>query len=327
MGEKTEISWCDSTANLWIGCQKVSAACDFCYAEDLMAVSGSRFQRVEWGPHGQRLRAKTGWLDIARWQRRAAANGGTDPDLGRRRRIFINSLSDFFDNHKSVVWRDEAWALFRDCPDLIFILVTKRPQLIAGMLPPFWSEIAERVWLLTTAENQEEADRRIPHLLASCYGLVRPAVFGVSVEPMLGPVSLDTIYLRRDGHPSNFLSQRLGDYCRPLIGNFTDSTRIGWVIVGGESGKHARPMDTRWARALCDECIQAGVPFHFKQWGEFVGATGQIGMFAYCQNGDTIATSAKTVDLGDGVLAELVGKRRAGRLLDGQEHLAFPEVA
>lgn len=265
MGETTQISWCDSTANLWIGCQKVSPACDHCYAEDLMATSGSRFQRVEWGPHGARQRVKSGWQDIRRWQRRAAENDNRDPDLGRRRRIFINSLSDFFDNHRSVVWRDEAWQLIRESPGLIFILLTKRPQNIAAMLPPFWDEIAERVWLMTTTENQEEADRRVPALLASCQGRARPAVFGLSCEPLLGSIDLDTIYLRRDGQRPNPLSQQLGDYIRPLIGNFTDSARIGWVIAGGESGKEARPMDEVAAIRLAGQCAAAGVPFHGKQ--------------------------------------------------------------
>ncbi len=162
MAQQTAISWCDSTSNFWIGCTKVSAACDHCYAE---AEQDVRRHRVQWGPHGDRSYCKQGWADVKRWQRAAAGNGGVDPQLGRKRRIFVNSLSDFFDNHRSIKWRLDAWRLIRDCPDLIFILVTKRPQLIERMLPPFWNDIADRVWLLTTVENQEEADRRVPALL------------------------------------------------------------------------------------------------------------------------------------------------------------------
>jgi protein gp37 len=325
MAEQTAISWCDCTANLWIGCQKVSPACDHCYAEDLMGTQGSRLKRVEWGPRGERQFCKLGWTDIKKWQRRANENRGRDPDLGRRRRIFVNSLSDFFDTHPSVKWRGDAWHLIRRCPDLIFIILTKRPHLIARYLPPFWDEIAERVWLMTTAENQEWANRRVPELLASCYGLRQPAVFGVSVEPMLGPVDLETIELRAHEAAHNDLSRMLGDYIRPLSGCFTDSPRLGWVIVGGESGKHARPMDPAWALALRDQCALARVPFHFKQWGEWAPAVGT-------REGDVIYRHPHPdypgeATVGIGTTVRRIGKKEAGRKLRGLEYLEFPNAA
>lgn len=322
MGEQTAISWCDSTANLWIGCTKQSPACDGCYAEDLMATTGSRFKRVEWGPKGERLFCKSGWADIRTWQRRAAANDNRDPVLGRRRRIFINSLSDFFDNHRSVVWRDDAWKLIRECPGLIFILVTKRPQLISRMLPPFWDEIAERVWVITTAENQEWADRRIPDLLESWRGRARPAVLGISVEPILGEIDLTNV--ADDG--TGAINALNGDvWCVGKEGP-VKGEKLDWVIVGGESGDEARPMHPRWVRDLRDQCAKAGVAFHFKQWGEWGPAIGT-------REGDVIFHDPHPdYPDSDGFIriattVRRIGKAKTGRELCGREHLEFPLAA
>lgn len=321
MAANTLIEWADSTANLWIGCQEVSPACDHCYAREL----AERYGWVEWGE--DRIRCKQGWADLIKYQRAAERNGGIDPELGRTRTFFINSLSDFFDNHRSVIWRPEAWALFRKCTHLILILVTKRPQLIARQLPAFWPEIAGRVWLLTTTEDQERADFRIPHLLASTYGTAPAAIYGISAEPLLGALDLRTIYLRRDGQAPTPLSNRLGDYIRPLSGNFTDSLKLGWVIDGGETGSKARLSDPRHFRALRDQTGEAGVPYFHKHNGVYVAGLGEReGMIYPINGGDrAFAWSAKrSIDLGGGWFAERVGKPRAGSLLDGELHHAIP---
>ncbi len=312
MAETTGISWADSTANLWIGCTKVSAACDNCYAADLMGSGeGSRMHRVEWGPHGDRSYCKAGWSLIRKMQKRAAANGGVDPDLGRKRRIFVNSLSDMFDNHKSIIWRDDAFVLFEQSPDVIIMLVTKRPQLVAKMVPDHWLHPGgwpAHVWLITTVENQEEAERRIPALLE----VPGVAVRGLSVEPMLGPVDLKriSIYDRKNGIEIN-----------ALIGVETDDlgprrrfAPIGWVICGGESGKHARQMDPHWVAALQLDCQMHGIPFHFKQWGEWIGHIGGP------EEADSIHLAPGQVEY------RRVGKAAAGRKLFGREHLEFPDV-
>lgn len=316
MGKSTGISWADSTANLWIGCTKVSAACDHCYAEDLMGTEGSRFKRVEWGPHGERQRVKAGWLDIRRWQHAAARNGGVDPELGRKRRIFVNSLSDFFDNHRSVVWRADAWDLIRDCPDLIFMLVTKRPQLIPAMLPPFWDEIAGRVWLLTTVENQQEADRRLPHLLGLVATHAPPAAFGVSCEPLLGPLDIAWAMASPIEMAAGFLIR--GHYSPGL----ELLRRLVWVIVGGESGKEARPMNPAWVRSLRDQCAKAYVSFHFKQWGEWAPAVGT-------EEGDVVFREPHPDYPGSdvvylGLTVRRVGKHGAGNELDGIVYEGVP---
>lgn len=315
MGEQTGISWCDSTANLWIGCQKVSEACDHCYAEDLMATTGSRFKRVEWGPGGERSYCKSGWADIKAWNARAKANGGLDPELGRRRRVFVNSLSDFFDSHPSVKWRGDAWHLIRRSPHVIFILVTKRPHLIRRVLPPFWKEIAERVWILTTAENQEWANRRVTDLLGACCDITPPAVYGVSCEPLLGHVDLTRI------------ETRVGTFNALEAGSLA-AERLEWVIVGGESGKDARSPDPYAVRSLNDQCDKAGVAFHLKQWGEWGPVSG-----ADMREGDRIfSIPHPDYPESEGFIRQSttmrrVGKVAAGHLLDGRAIQEVPNVA
>ena len=173
MAENSAIEWTDHTVNFWIGCTKVSPACDHCYAERDWSMAG-RFSRVEWGPHGERSPTKDPMREVARIAAGAAKRG-------RRERVFINSLSDWADNHKSI--SDDLRASIFDAarlhPGLDLILLTKRPQNIARYLPGDWGDGYRNVWLGVTAENQEEADRRIPILLAT-----PAAVRWVSAEPL-----------------------------------------------------------------------------------------------------------------------------------------------
>lgn len=232
MAEVTGIGWCDSTANLWKGCQRVSPACDNCYAETLVC---GRLQG-RWGPHADRTFVKAGWALIKKFQRRAAKNGGIDPDLGRKRRIFVNSLADFFDNHRSIVWRDDAWNLIANSPDLIFILVTKRPENISRMLPSFWGAIADRCWIVVTAEDQINYDRRTSALRKSFTGHAWPAVFGVSFEPLLEPIQIDRF-----------------------------STIYKWFIAGSESGSKRRHTDLRWIYDIRQAARHFSIAFFAKQ--------------------------------------------------------------
>jgi protein gp37 len=284
MAALTKIEWADSTANLWIGCSKLSPGCDNCYAErdwDL------RKHRVTWGPHGNRSFCAAGWDLILRMQRRAANNNGVDPDLGRPRRIFVNSLSDFFDNHRSIVWREHAFRLFESCRDVILILLTKRPENVIRMVPEHWlvpGGWPAHVWLLTSTEDQERYDHRWP-ILRDIPG---PTVKGISCEPLLGPIAL------------------------------RDLLHLDWVIVGGESGPGARPMHPDWACHLQEQCASVGVPFLFKQWGEWIGGS---------YNGPTLDGDHVTFpdwgrvpahDWGQSQFSARIGKTRAGRHLAGR---------
>lgn len=221
MAENSGIEWTTHTFNPWIGCTKVSAACDQCYAE----AWDKRFGGERWGPHAARRRTKT-WGNPVKWNRQAEASG-------ERPRVFVASLADVFDNHRSIdpAWRRELWALIRQCKNLDFLMLTKRPQNIARFLPEDWGNGYRNVWLGATVESQKEAGR-LEHLTA-----VPAVVHFLSMEPLLGPVDLS-------GH----------------IGG------LEWVIVGGESGAAYRHADPEWFRSLRDQCAGAGVPFLFKQW-------------------------------------------------------------
>lgn len=220
MVENSAIEWTDHTFNPWVGCTKVSPACEHCYAEGWAKRTG---QEHLWAGE-RRQTSEPNWKEPLRWNRKAEG-------AGVRHRVFCASLADVFDNQAQEQWRFSLWSLVCDTPNLDWQLLTKRPQNIAKMLPATWLNSWPHVWLGTTVENQEEADRRIPHLRAA------PArVRFLSVEPMLGPV-------------------------RPELDG------IHWVICGGESGPGARPMDPNWARSLRDQCQAAGVPFFMKQMG------------------------------------------------------------
>lgn len=256
MAEQTGIAWCDHTWNPWIGCTKVSAACDYCYAEDLM---DRRYHRVEWG--GERsLTSNSNWQQPLRWNRKAK-------EAGVRRRVFCASLADVFDNQVPEDWRNRLWLLIKECDQLDWLLLTKRPQNIQKMLPLMtytgraWGDAGWlNVWLGTTVENQEEADRRIPHLLAT-----PAAVRFISAEPLLGPVDLRSLPFG-DPSPTGYRPRILD----ALTAGSRSATpwHLDWVIAGGESGKNARPFDLIWAHSLRDQCRQTGVAFFMKQLGD-----------------------------------------------------------
>lgn len=236
MALHTNIEWADATANFWIGCTKLSLACDHCYAERDW---DHRKHRVTWGPHGDRSYVKAGAQVMRKMQRQAAA---FIAEHGRKPRVFINSLSDFADNHKSIQpqWRDEVWQLARECPDVILMILTKRPQNLPDYLPTDWEDGYPNVWCGTTVEHETEERR------ADSLHKIPAALRFLSCEPLLGPIN-------------------------PALRG------IGWVICGGESGPGARPMHPDWARSLRDQCATASVPFFFKQWGEWAPRYDAVG--------------------------------------------------
>jgi protein gp37 len=175
--------------------------------------------------------------------------------------VFCCSLADVFDNKADPQWRSDLFQMIEDTPALDWLLLTKRPQNIAGMLWPKWdAKLPDNIWLGTTVENRQEADRRIPALLG-----IPARIHFVSCEPLL-----ERIHLGYIGWPSG--SPRKRDGTNALLGityydgDFRGRTaRLGWVICGGESGGHARVMNPDWARSLRDQCEAASVPFFMKQ--------------------------------------------------------------
>ncbi len=217
--------------NFWLGCTKVSPACDHCYAETWAKRAG---MADLW--QGRRQRTKT-WNDPFKWQKGA---DGYIRDYGHRRRVFTNSLADFFDNEVEPSWRNDAWTVIGQCRDLDWYIVTKRISNFMKMLPieGFSKATFGHIVLIITVVNQEEANRDIPRLVAiqDAFPWLR---IGLSIEPMQGPIVLKAEWLRK----------------------------LNWVIVGGESGAHARPMPYAWVIPIRDACSVYGVPFHFKQIG------------------------------------------------------------
>lgn len=259
MADETGIEWADSTINLWIGCTQISAACDYCYAKALAARAGKAWG-VTW--NGPPVKTKdASWNKIAKFQKQAAA---FHAEHGRPRRVFINSLSDFFDNQAEDEWRWAACARMEAAPDVIFILVTKRPQLVSRMVPGHWLKREGwplNVWLLTTAEDQQQWDLRVAWLLT----LPAP-VLGVSIEPMLKAIGPHHS-LSSSGHErAAWVNTRTKG--KVVMTDETVGT-LGWAIIGGESGRQARSMPP-----LQDVIMLAGqlracrVPLFIKQMSE-----------------------------------------------------------
>jgi protein gp37 len=228
MAENTKIQWTDHTFNPWMGCAKVSEGCQNCYAEALM---DTRYGRVQWGPNGTRVRTKT-WNDPPRWDRQARA-------AGEKRKVFCASLADVFEDRPDLKpWRSDLFKLIDRCPNLYWLLLTKRPENVRRL----WEgPNRENCWLGTSIANQKNADEFIPRLL-SCRGL-GPVLF-LSIEPQIGRVDL-----------SRFL------FPVPVV---------DWVIVGGESrqgGGEPREFNLCWAREIVRQCQEATVPCFVKQMG------------------------------------------------------------
>jgi len=313
MAENTKIEWATHTFNPWVGCTKISPACDHCYAEGWAKRTGNTDL---W--QGERRRTSVAnWRKPLKWQADAAK-------LAEPQFVFCASLADIFDNQVPVEWRGDLWALIKATPDLIWLLLTKRPQNIKKMLPADWGRGYPNVWLGTTCENQTTADRNIPHLL------VIPAVRRfVSAEPLLGPIDFKNWM-------DDLCPNCLNSECHPTIradsadvfskcGRFvveTPEPLLHWIIVGGESGPHARPMHPDWARTIRDQCAAAGTEFLFKQWGEWAARdvlAQDIPKFLKLRDG-----SGPVHIFDDNESIARVGKSYAGRLLDGIEHNGRP---
>ena len=346
MAENTRIEWADMTFNPWIGCTRISPGCDHCYAE----AHASRFGTAEWGPGKPRHRTRAanwkqplkwnaqpfvecmscGWRGEARKARlfenppgfhppapsaRACPGCGFFTLLATRARVFCASLADVFDNEAPTDWRRDLYALIERTPNLDWLLLTKRVGNARAMLNECafgrWNEAPlPNMWLGATVVNQEEADRDIPKLLA-----VPAAKRFLSMEPLLGPVDV-TPFLWGKHETVDDVCQNCPRDADCECGYHTRTAlklpALHWVIVGGESGPNARPMHPEWARSLRDQCVDAGVPFFFKQWGEWApNCLCNLEM-------DMAHRETKRPEPGKPGVMFRCGKQAAGRLLDGR---------
>lgn len=320
MAEQSKIEWTDHTFNPWEGCQKVAPECDHCYAEN----RDQRFTGgIHWGPKAPRRRTSAqNWNKPRRWNAQAEAFHATH---GRRQRVFCASLADVFDNAVDTSWREDLWALIGECDQLDWLLLTKRPQNIAKMLPPDWGDGWPHVWLGTSAGTQKTANQNIPHLLAA-----PAAIRFVSAEPLLGSIDFAAV-------PKGKISKNI-TICHGALtgvdGLGRSGPHIDWVICGGESGPNARPMHPDWARDLRDQCAAAGVAFFFKQWGNWTAEIDRdkddpdwrANYSKANRDGWAILNAEGGTGFhGDRVhLMKRVSKEAAGRSLDGQQWNEVP---
>jgi len=334
--ENSKIEWTDHTFNPWIGCTKVSPGCAHCYAETLM---DTRYGRVKWGKGNPRSRtSESNWREPLKWDEEAAQLSIINKHNGwehQRPRVFCASLADWLDDEVPIEWLIDLLTLIDSTKNLDWLLLTKRPQNFLrrinaachGKISPY--EVFRKmpnIWVGTSVENQQAADERIPELLK-----IPASVRFLSCEPLLENVDLTKVILEKSqsperGKPDVSINSLFGWYGGADKGR----SSIHWVICGGESGPGARPMHPEWARSLRDQCAAAGVPFLFKQWGDWVptdrlSVKRSIGMPG--QNGDVWAWCDGTRDgWKTGLVSTRVGRKTAGRFLDGVEHNGFPKV-
>lgn len=256
MAENTKIQWTDHTFNPWLGCTKISPACAHCYAEGWAKRSGL----VKWGDHLRRRTSAANWREPLKWNCAAEK-------AGERRRVFCASLADVFEDREELKpWRYDLFRLIEQTPNLDWLLLTKRPENCLAFVPWMFGAPWPNVWLGATVEDQSYADERIPWLL-SCSAVVH----FLSCEPLLESVRLDR--LGPDGGPYAGLNaltgEQRGPHEEPGFSTWLEG-KIDWVIVGGESGPNARPMNTDHLIALRDQCVNAGTPVFVKQMGSVV---------------------------------------------------------
>lgn len=311
MSQNSKIEWTNKTWNPVTGCTKVSQGCKNCYAERMYERFNGKGTFKNVTCHDDRL------LQPLRWRK---------PYM-----VFVNSMSDIFHEAVPFEFVRKVFGVMAVCQDHTFQILTKRPERMADFFkwmndtdPDFQNDPADEiynlcieagietgcgsafvtdewplknVWLGVSVEDQKAADERIPILRD-----VPAAVRFISCEPMLGPIDLINL-------------------CDGKIDAFNPG--VQWVICGGESGPGARPMHPDWARSLRNQCANAGVPFFFKQWGEWYPLGDRI------TNGTKyrLAKSA-TLDGGKKGYTEMyrVGKKRAGRVLDDVMHNQFPNA-
>ena len=361
------IAWTEETWNPLRGCSRVSAGCMNCYAEGIAARFCGAGQPYE-GTINPETKRWNGTIKLVpeklaeplRWQ--------------RPRMVFVNSMSDLFHEDVPDEFIDKVFAVMALAKQHTFQVLTKRPERMLEYFKSFRSPEAEargwnvcawaseqlgmggheeqiaqtpkglpNVWLGVTVENQEAADERIPLLLQT-----PAAVRWVSMEPLLGAVNLRQIPVDCGGMLDSLRGIDTALQCH-YVG------KLDWVVVGGESGPHARPMHPDWARSLRDQCAAAGVPFLFKQWGEFETCYHKSGgepvfrqfdtferwvnkASTWVNGGICLDTDGRELKNGGDMMRardegkfpvtimHRVGKKNAGRLLDGVQHDGYPEV-
>jgi protein gp37 len=305
MGRETGIEWTDATWNPIRGCSRVSEGCRNCYAEAVAArFSGpgrpyaglASFVTLGKGTLQERV--------VPQWtgEVRLIEEHVRDPLKWKDPlRIFVNSMSDLFHPGVREEWLAEIFEVMAKAPQHTYQILTKRPErMLEAMqtaadpdLMQSFQSIYRQPWpppnwiFGVSIEDQESANYRLP-ILARCPVAQRM----VSYEPAIGPV----------------------DFAAAMGGDPRAVLAFDWIIVGGESGPRARPMHPDWPRSVRDLCSELGIPFFFKQWGEWMPRDPQ-----------NQKEAARAAQLESGVIMSRVGKHDAGAVIDGMQWRQFPE--
>ena len=346
MSDGTSIEWTDATVNAVNGCSVISPGCANCYA---MRAGGRGLPNHPSTGLTKATKAGHVWTGEVRLNEAALLQ----PLRWRRpRRVFWNAHGDMF--HESVPdeWIDRCFAVMALTPQHIHQVLTKRPDRMRSWFesrprdtvyenmrvlansPAGRGQILIRVdwplpnvWLGTSVEDQQRADERIPLLRAT-----PAAVRFLSAEPLLQELDIRKHLWPvhgwwRSPHRSYAEAKAAGGECglsrQALISKDWADSLIHWVIVGGESGPGARPLNPNWVRSLRDQCAAAEVPFFFKQWGEWF-RYGEIDADGHQNSRDRGERPGLWHAWSDGELSVNIGKRQAGRHLDGVEHSGMP---
>lgn len=335
MSDKTHIQWTDATWNPITGCSVVSPGCTNCYA---MQLAGTRLKHH---PSRAGLTREVNGNHVWTGHVRFNADWLTQPlRWSKPRRIFVGAHTDLFHPNVPDEWLDQIFAVMALTPHHIYQILTKRPERMREYLtrdPASRSNWTDRmyafaqtiwpkgqevglgitisngalpnVWLGVSVEDQARADERIPHLLDT-----PAALRWISAEPLLGPVSLRAISWSKSNR--GYADALTGQTEFPTVSEgphkCPPTSKLDWVVIGGESGPDARAMHPEWAKGLRDQCADAEVPFFFKQWGNYLPA-GQI-----MADGRLWKPSCGT--------ALHAAKSLAGDYLDGVQHHNWPEV-
>lgn len=334
----TKIEWCEETWNPIIGCSHISPGCDNCYAEKmakrLARMSGTSYYREVVMIDFDTNKASATWNGFTHLVESAFEK----PLRWKKpRTIFVCSMGDLFHESVPFEWIDKVMAIAAITPHT-YLILTKRPERMKEYFSQDLNSLVARwentgyfigvvddnedyfihnigypitnsqmcsefplsnVWLGVTAENQQQADKRIPLLLQ-----IPAAKRFVSVEPMLGPVGLRSIQSGNE----EFINALIGmkKFSAQHVAVMPEKcSMLDWVIVGGETGPNVRPMQPDWVRSLRDQCQSAGVPFFFKSWGD------------YLHESQICPSNNAAKDMENHYYK--FGKKKAGHLLDGKQ--------
>jgi len=340
MAENSKIEWLNGgstwnfmdavnieTGKVGFFCEKIAPECKLCYAEKMNVNTyfgnGIRYAVDQRGKvritlNERKLQKPLHWR--------------------KPRLIFPCSMTDLFGAWVPDEWIDAAYDVMEKASQHTFLVLTKRPVRRMAYLRKRYANRppAPNIWEGTSCGLQETADEFIPLLLQT-----PAAVRWISAEPLLGAVRLDDLPIPQTVIDASPVVERGGEFrFNALTTNddehyFNIHPKLDWVVAGGESGPNARPMNPDWARSLRDQCKAAGVPFFFKQWGEWAPGecadtlptrTEEVATyFADTWNFSTLTPKqSEETHRDDQPDVYRLGKKAAGRKLDGVEHNEYP---